>query len=409
MQELDPLSRVFLQRYFVDSIRFKPIMPIDWQHPSILHLFSDQLFKSNFRVQDAINGTKTVLGGSLANLDPSTYDEIGTGIPLAFLYDRIARELALRVQNAWLECKSYSGILAKQRLQKYLLQMTFCVSRYALEKHTPLVVVAIELAILTMICISTQCGTVSPSMLLEQTHCEQCRQGGRGLNAHEQLGKIIQKLYMTQDDVTLQSIRDSPESSPLCALRAEKLDLGLTFMLVTKLMQWHDLALPEAQALAVCSDWISASEIPHSTIAFQRLSLMQEDAERRALRNPAMHDTDFIYDAVIDAYVATDSSHPGMQPSAQHNKSPPSHPLREIEWNVQHARLKRRESDATIPKKLHSCSSHYEADELDLLSYDPLHGTPRVRRKVHRLDVATEARRNRNMRVAAHRSLYPYL
>jgi len=94
-----------------------------------------------------------------------------------------------------------------------------------------------------------------------------------GHNKHKELLELIRQLYNAQQDVALQSIIDSPDSSPLKALSNEGLDLGHTFMLIAKEMQWHNMALPEAQALAVCSQWMTASDMPCSDEFFRRLSM----------------------------------------------------------------------------------------------------------------------------------------
>lgn len=271
--------------------------------------------------------------------------------------------------------------------------MTQCVSDFALHGHEQLVVVAIELAILAIIRIGTYHGTFSTMQLLQDPECRYCKQMS-GHNKHKELLELIQQLYNAQQDVALQSIIDSPDSSPLKALSNEGLDLGHTFMLIAKEMQWHDMALPEAQALAVCSQWMTASDMPCSDEFFRRLSMYQADAENRALLTSSQAGA-YIYDDIVDAWVSPESSRPNMHRSLSEKE------------NIVPPKRRRRHTDI-LPR----CAdfAQEDDDEIDFLGHADELNSSRVRRKVQRLDVAREASRSQMLgRRSRRSSLLPYL
>ncbi|WFC96471.1 signal peptidase I [Malassezia brasiliensis] len=213
------------------------------------------------------------------------------------------------------------------------------------------------------------------------------------------LVKLIDRLYRSQDGVTLQSVMDSPHSSPLRALSVDGLDVGLTFLLVSKLMRWHELALAEAQALSVCAEWISATDVPYSREFFERMSALQADAEKRALYTLSPDRSDYVYDDVIDAYVLRDASAPTVPPAPKRvplsarpmNDTPP---------------VRRTKAPSKIP------SLASDDDEFDMFRVNPARRAARVCRTVQRLDVRKETVRQAQRRMCAKRrrsSLLPYL
>ncbi|WFD32944.1 hypothetical protein MSPP1_003997 [Malassezia sp. CBS 17886] len=156
----------------------------------------------------------------------------------------------------------------------------------------------------------------------------------------------------------LQTTLDLPETSPLSALSADGLDLGHTFLLVSKQMSWHALALPEAEALAVCSAWIARTEMPVPAEFHARLSQLQTDAESRALRSRADGDCRYVWDDVVDAWIPLRRR---------------THPLHDI-TNTAVRAPKRRHSTALhapIPKFPSELRESSDTDEIDFLNGTP--------------------------------------
>lgn len=392
--------RVWLQKKLVDYFHDHPNLVFCWLHRDVLKLFSDEPFIPQCRTNCIMTGTKTVLCGLFAMIEKSTNGYKLGSIPLPILYDELARELTRRVYSAWMQSKNETTTLAKHRHEQYLLQLTYHVSQYALSRHAPLVVVAIELCILTMICLSTKHDTKPPMDLLQCAQCEQCLSAGQGCVAHRELVKLITKLYQSQPDVTLLSVTDSPQSSPLSALSIDGLDLGHTFLLVSKFMQWHELALAEAQALSVCSEWMSASEEPCSLEFYERMSTMQADAESRALRNVSPNRSDYVYDDIIDAYVLRDSSIPNMSPLVTQRINSRTVMKRKSNTVYEHR------STMKIPQP-----KSEDDDEIDFLTNKSILSSARVCRKVQRLDIGKENRKRMQYASTSSRrnSLLPYM
>lgn len=392
--------RAWLQHRLVRYFEAYPELALGWLHKDVLDLFADEPFALQSHAHRILHGTKPVLHGLFGAIENvCAAPHVHTSIPVPLLYDQLAREITRRVCAAWSQSKKETTALAKRRHVQYLLQLTFFVSQHALGRHAPLVVVAIELAILTMLCLSMQQDRVSPHALLQCTHCVQCQTPGQECAAHGQLVKLIDRLYRSQEGVTLQSVMDSPHSSPLRALSADGLDVGYTFLLVSKLMRWHELALAEAQALSVCAEWISETDLPYSREFFERMSALQADAEKRALRTLSPNRSDYEYDDVIDAYVLRDTSAPAAQRAPKRvplaaramNDTPPAQPTAALD-------------------KIPSLASN--DDEFDVLRANPARRAARVCRTVQRLDVRKETARQARRRMCAKRqrsSLLPYL
>lgn len=408
IRSLTRSHRMWLRAEVKGFFQNDPKLAIGWLHPNVLELFTDEPFAKHCRALHIMNGSKAVMSGLLGIIEATTEtteSEDINDIPSAFLYDQLAREIARRVHKSWTQSKKEASAFAKHRHEQYLLQMTFCVSQYALHNDAPLLVIAIELSILSMICLSTQHSTVHPTELLYANECTLCKNHTHGQSGHGELTKLIQMLYQLHDGVTLQSISDSPQSSPLRALSTDGLDLGHTFMLVSKMMKWHALALPEAQALSVCSKWMSPSQLPCSREFFRRISSMQADAENRALCNLSPNRSGYVYDDIVDAYVLRDSSIPNMSPVQQENR-----PL----YNPQVSSIAKRkltECDASPTVKARvPLSSRENDDELDLLTNTSVLASSRVCRRVKRFDVGQENTRQQTVRgISRRKSLLPYL
>lgn len=399
---------MWLRAEVKDFFQDDPNLAIGWLHPNVLELFTDEPFSKHCRALHIMSGSKTVMSGLLGIIEAATAaaeSEDIIDIPSAFLYDQLAREIARRVHKSWNQSKKEASAFAKHRHEQYLLQMTFCVSQYALHNHAPLLVIAIELSILSMICLSTQHGTVHPTELLYANECALCNKHTHGQSGHGELTKLIQMLYQLYDGVTLQSISDSPQSSPLRALSTNGLDLGHTYMLVSKMMKWHALALPEAQALSVCSKWMSPSQLPCSREFFRRISSMQADAENRALCHLSPNRSGYVYDDIVDAYVLRDSSIPNMSPVQQENR-----PLYNPQVNsITKRKLTECGASPTV-KAQAPLTSRENDDELDLLTNTSALASSRVCRKVKRFDVGQENTRQQTVRgISRRKSLLPYL
>lgn len=359
-----------------------------WLHPDVLDMFPDALYNPRDATSTIAGGIKTILHGVLDSICDVEADTI-QGVPLPLLYDSLSREIATRVRTYWLQSKTFSSLAAKQKLDAYLLELTRCVSHLALNRHPQMAIVAIELAILSVIRISTHYGTVPVITVLRDSECQYCRrQVSGGHNRHQEMLKLIRKLYSAQHDVSLQSITDSPESSPLNALGNENLDLGHTFMLVAKEMQWHNMALAEAQALAVCSEWITSSDMPCSDEFFKKLSLHQADAENRALEMMQVDGDQtgskraYVYDDIVDAWVDPECSYPHMRTPSDNKENVC------LAVNAGGSKHVRRTSDT-----LRHADAMLDDDEIDFLGHSNNLSSSRVCRKVQRLDIAREARR----------------
>lgn len=402
--ETKPLTRivrVWFQKQVVDYFNQHSNVTIGWLHRDVLQLFDDNPFALDCRAHHLIDGTKTVLQGLFCLIHQTSHEHnLTRDIPHSFLYDQIAREITRRVQYIWLQSQTMTSNSAKHRHEQFLLQLTYCVSRCALCRHAPLIVVAIELSILTMVCLSTRHGTKSPMSLLRSSECHKCQMHDQGRVAHHELVKLISKLYQSQPDVTIQSVLDSPQSSPLSALSADGLDLGHTFMLVSKFMKWHGLALAEAQALSVCSEWMSSSSATCSRESFRRLSEMQADAESRALHSLIPNRSDYVYDDVVDAYVLRDSSIPNMCPSVSRSNNIPPTKRKRINFR-----------DTLDIRSPTFPTTHEDNDEIDFLTNATVLDSARVSRRVQRLDIGAENRKQRRLSTESTRrkSLLPYL
>lgn len=392
MHRLNPSIQHWIQEQMAEVLQNHPRGVFCWLHPDVLGLFSDGIYSPCGLSRDIVQGTRGIMCGVLRPLEQISTDTIEQ-VPVPYLYDTLSRELATRVGACWHQSKSLTSVAGKQKLDTYILEMTQCVSHFALHGHEQLVVVAIELAILAIIRIGTYHGSLPTMQLLQDPGCRYCEQMPV-CNKHKQLLNLIQQLYNAQQDVALQSIIDSPDSSPLKALSNEGLDLGHTFMLIAKEMQWHNMALPEAQALAVCSQWMTTSDMPCSDEFFRRLSIYQADAENRALLTSSQAGT-YIYDDIVDAWVAPESSRPTMHRSSyeKENMVPP--------------KRRRRHTDI-LPRSADLVQE--DDDEIDFLGHADDLNSSRVRRKVQRLDVAREASRSQLLGHGRRRSsLLPYL
>jgi len=178
-------------------------------------------------------------------------------------------------------------------------------------------------------------------------------------------------------------------------------------------MQWHGLALPEAQALAVCSEWMTASNMPCTDEFFKRLSMHQADAENRALvtiQNKAKggKSAAYIYDDIIDAWVAPESSQPTMRKYSEIKGNDIPLPLIS---QVGLGKNKRQQRYSDTLSKISGQHGNYsqEDDEIDFLRNPDTSKFSRVCRKVRRLDVALEARRPQMKARTRRASLLPYL
>ena len=400
--DMNSKTKKWVRESLQEYLKTLAMRPFAWLHPDILHLYKDNLFDPVNTSEDVISGTRSILTGLLEALPSSNTSHI-EGIPLPLFYDRMAREISQRIRSMWLKSKSSTSQASKHKLQQYIMAMTECVCEQALFRHTQLTVVAIELGILSMILASMQKDTVSPLQILRDRECYVCKMRGYEYTTHRKVISMILRLYQNQEDVNLQSVTDSPQSSPLCALSAEGLDLGHTFLLVSKMMQWHDLALPEAQALSVCSEWLVSTEMPCTADFFKKLSALQTKAEDRAIKNMyatnSKKQSNYIYDDVMDAWVCVKSNSDantdnlsavtGDQPAymKSHDERPMHHLVRQAV----------------------EISSPCEEDEIDFLSKKSPIRSSRVCRKVQRLDVGKEARRQTRARHRRRQAWIPYL
>jgi len=401
---MDSKTKKWVRTSLQEHLKSLPIKPFAWFHPDILQLYMDNLFDPLNTSEDVISGTRSILTGLLDAMPSSLTSQI-EGIPLPLFYDRMAREISKRVRSTWLKGKSCTSQASKQKLHQYIMAMTEFVSEKALDRHPQLTVVAIELGILAMISASMQKDTISPLRILHDPECYVCKMRGHGYTTHRQLISMIDRLYQNQEDVNLQSVTDSPESSPLCALSVEGLDLGHTFLLVAKMMQWHDLALPEAQALSVCSEWMVSTEMPCTADFFKKLSALQTNAEDRAIKNMyatnSKNQSSYIYDDVMDAWVCVKNSSEHALYDVNKENAPiaTGSPAEMKSHNVRPMHLARQALEI----------SPGEEDEIDFLSNKRNIRTPRVCRKVQRLDVGKEARRQTRARHRYRQPWIPYL
>ncbi|WFD28987.1 hypothetical protein MNAN1_004006a, partial [Malassezia nana] len=407
--DMDSRSKTWVQAKLQVYLKTSPMSPFAWLHPDILDLYSDYLFESLSATEDVIPGTRSIVTGLLSAIQSSGASQIA-GIPLPLFYDRLAREISERIRSMWLKSKAFTSKTSEQKLNHYILAMFKCVSKEALGQHPQLSVVAIELGILAMISTSMQNDTVTPFQMLHHTECHVCKLRRHECATHRQVVSMITCLYQNQEDVNLQSVTDSPQSSPLCAMSADGLDLGYTFLLVAKLMQWHGLALPEAQALSVCSEWMISKEMPCSSEFFKRLSALQTNAEDRAIKNMCATNSkaqsSYVYDDVMDAWVCVKkSSRKHQLYGSDKENMPMTRGSPTTKRNDQKGRpgsnLARKAIEIPI------C----EEDEIDFLSNKSNLGSSRVCRKVQRLDIGKEAQRyNRaRYRQRQRQSWIPYL
>lgn len=394
---LDSRATKWVRETMQEHLNMHANEPFAWLHPDILGLYSDNLFDPSNTSKDTISGTRSILTGLLSSLPDSCASQL-EGIPLPLFYDRLARELSERIRSMWLKSKTCTSQMSKHKLHQYIMAMTECVSEKALDRHPQLTVVAIELGILSMISASMLNESSLPFQILHQSKCHVCKERGHGYTSHHQIVPLINRLYQNQEGVNLQSVTDSPQSSPLCALSVEGLDLGHTFLLVAKLMQWHNLALPEAQALSVCSEWMVSTEMPCTADFFKRLSALQTSAEDRAIKNMYASNTtkqsSYIYDDVMDAWVC-------VKNSSKHDAD---------KENVNIATRKPlTEMKATGTRRQSNEISSFDDDEIDFLSNKDNIRSSRVCRKVQRLDVGKEARRYDRARRRRRQPLIPFL
>lgn len=362
---------------------------LNWLHPQVLPFFEDDLFQAS--EASLMQHTKTLVMGVLSSLE-----KLHESDPLLcpMIYEALAKELTSRIRRVWIQSKG-TGPFGQVRLQHYLLKLIDCLSHPAMEQHSPLAVVVVEMSILLMISLSTKADTQAGD-LIPSSGCEVCVRGGQDARKHYELVSLIHKLFASNDKITLQSIADSPTSSPLSVLCAEGLDPGSAFFLVTKLMHWHHLALAEAQALAVCSSWVSSnSKAPFTDSLVRRLAKMQTEAERCALQS---NENKYIYDDVMDAWIAQGSQ--DLDPGIQSTQMVPSLVQKS---NSQITRSSRRHSEpmhTNYPRAQQASTSTNdddENDELDLLKDTSNIQSARVCRKVKRLDVGLEARKYRKV------------
>ena len=122
--------------------------------------------------------------------------------------------------------------------------------------------------------------------------------------------------------------------------------------------------------------------------------MYQADAENRALLTSSQAGA-YIYDDIVDAWVAPESSRPTMHRSAREKE------------NMVPPKRRRRHTDI-LPR---SADLAQEGDdEIDFLGHADDLKSSRVRRKVQRLDVAREASRSQMLGHGPRRSsLLPYL
>lgn len=324
------------------------------------------------------------------------------------MYDRLSRALVQRIRCAWTTARNQTSMAAKRRLEYYIVSLTREVTNHALHGHFPLIIVAIELAILSIICIEMQERKTTPKDLLQRPTCHTCQSSKIQASMHEEMFNLIKHLYQADSHVTLQSVLDSPESSPLCALRADGLSFGDTFLLVAKVMQWHGYALPEAQALAVCSDWASSVDLQESNAVIERLSKLQADAENRALQIISERESvpcryQYIYDDVVDAWIIRESiTNAGLQQRDTQGRD-----LYQKQGNVQKRRAPLQEVNPNLLQG--PCPPTSELDEIDFLSIQPTRYPSRVCRKVQRLDIKQESLRFRKAARRPRESLLTYL
>lgn len=408
--DMDSESKTWVQKKLQIYLKTSPMSPFAWLHPDILDLYSDYLFESSSTTGDVIPGTRSIVTGLLTAITSSGASQIG-GIPLPLFYDRLAREISERIRSMWLKSKTSSSKISEQKLNHYILAMFKCVSKEALGQHPQLSVVAIELGILAMISTSMQNDTVTPFQMLHHVECHVCKLRRYECATHRQVVSMITCLYQNQGDVNLQSVTDSPQSSPLCAMSVDGLDLGYTFLLVAKLMRWHGLALPEAQALSVCSEWMISKEMPCSSEFFKRLSALQTNAEDRAIKNMCAFNPEgqssYIYDDVMDAWVCIKKSSGKHVPYGSDNKE--NMPIARGSSTTKRNDHRRRPGSNLVrqPIEIPIC----EEDEIDFLSNKSNLQSSRVCRKVQRLDIGKEAQRyNRaRYRQRQRQSWIPYL
>ena len=385
VKELHRRSRLWMQKELKYMLK-NANMVLAWTHTDVFRVFSDDPFDPRVAHTQLSAGTFELLDGVLSTLHGIASSHV-YGIPLPMVYDRLAREVTRRVLSAWIECKKLTSMQSKHKLLAYFEQLTHCISTYALGEHSEFAVTAIELAILTLICSCLNFNSVSPLEPLQRTACVDCVQSAQQKVLHTKFTVLIRKIYQAHEDVTLQSISDSPQSSPLSAMSAEGLDLGHTFLLVAKLMRWHDLPLPEAQALAVCSGWMAATDMPCTADFFKRMSSMQADAESRALQSLRLLDGDssFVYDDVVDAWVAAESRQPKKDMLQANND-----PCFRFQW--QGGSTKRKRLSGGLASSLNETQVE-EDDEIDFLRNTQNLHSSRICRRVQRLDVAQEATR----------------
>ena len=185
----------FLQHQLSTRLYDHPKRSICWLHPDVLELFPDGLYQPFCAPSDLVGGTRKIMHGMLDCIDGMSIEHI-QGIPLPLFYDRLSRAIATRVRTYWLHSKLHSSIASQQKLDDYLIEITKCVSSFALKQHPQLIVVAIELAILTIIRLGTRHDTISTMQLLRHSECIYCKVSKDEHNRHKGL------LYLIQESVS---------------------------------------------------------------------------------------------------------------------------------------------------------------------------------------------------------------
>lgn len=422
-----------------------------WLHPDTLRLLAD-----DFSSYDVLSRrTCQLIDGVLSSVPPHTQST--QGIPIRVVYAELSQEICRRIEVAW-QCGNNDIYVDKTTVLVFLQRIVTCLETHIRDGHYVLIPLTIEVSMLMMICVNCNDDLEVILGRYESKKCLSCEHNGPARRAHNDIVQQIRVFYDAHAHAKLQGTLKSPHNSPLSALCVTGLGLEHALLLVTKEMQWHNLTVAEAQALASCAALTALSNAPWTNELLYRLSTMQADAENRAVTCAS---EGYVYDDIIDAWIpqfakdeepvfdpglsgtsrvcsenATTNGEFEMHPSNPNNSNTqelysnemlPSdglssfgqdHLLERLdiqrkgprEHRRKYYHIFRRESNTaavsssiyapirdtlvTTQRNTHSALDYLDHDEIDFLQCEQTNSN-RTRRKVKRFDVAEEGRIHR--------------
>lgn len=387
-----------------------------WLHPDVMALLTDHL---NEPLQtDPCFRTRQLLSGVLSSF---TLNGNESEQNLRLVYFALSRELCRRIEISWTSGKQ-KGKNGKTAVQRYLTSILTCLAEYVAAGHHGLAAVAIEVAMLLTICISCSDDFSIRIDYYNSKLCRGCINDPRMRLAHGEVISYIRGLYGSLSNIELPRTLGALYNSPLAVLRLDGLDPGQVLLIVTKEMRWHGLAIAEAQALMSCAEWTAQSDAPWTDELLYHLSMMQSDAEDRAIKHIGGASVGYVYDDVIDAWIAPMSPRTPKTKNDSHEThglsiapcvrkrpidsaqdetaeamSAPRHRAAAISQFSLPVAAPLHETNATM-QRVNSLKAIYaDEDEIDFLQHDSPRTCPRTRHKVRRFDVAEEAIKSRKL------------